>query len=286
MPDGPVLCGIAGPDGPPLTRAAAAYAAALESSLVLAHAGARPHVPDRPHGTRDERLAEAESFDRAGLLSTILDPILVPGLSVERVVEFGDPPSVLRELAEERAAALIIVGRRRLGVFDRAVLGSTSSELARRATCPVLIVPEADSGARIGSRPVIVCGVDASNAAEGVALTAAALAERLDGQFVLVHVDEGREDHPSSELVQSVGAIVGEERLEVARRAGDTAQELLAEARDREAALVLVGSRGFGAVRSAILGSVSSRVLKRADRPIAVVPPPALRKQNRSAGGD
>ena len=52
---------------------------------------------------------------------------------------------------------------------------------------------------------------------------------------------------------------------------GDAAEEILRLARSRDVDMIVVGSRGLGAVRSAILGSVSKHVLHEADRPVLVV---------------
>jgi nucleotide-binding universal stress UspA family protein len=52
---------------------------------------------------------------------------------------------------------------------------------------------------------------------------------------------------------------------------GDPAEQVLEVARLRDADLVVVGSRGRGAVAGALLGSVSSEVVKEADRPVLVV---------------
>jgi nucleotide-binding universal stress UspA family protein len=59
---------------------------------------------------------------------------------------------------------------------------------------------------------------------------------------------------------------------EILEGAADRAVEL---ARDRNAPLIVVGSRGLGAVAGALLGSVSSPVIHRADRPVLVVPRPS-----------
>jgi nucleotide-binding universal stress UspA family protein len=52
---------------------------------------------------------------------------------------------------------------------------------------------------------------------------------------------------------------------------GDAAEEILRLARSRDVDLIVIGSRGLGAVKSAILGSVSKRVLHEAERPVLVV---------------
>jgi len=54
-------------------------------------------------------------------------------------------------------------------------------------------------------------------------------------------------------------------------REGDPAEEILRLAEDRRAELVVVGSRGLGAITGALLGSVSKAVVKGADRPVLVV---------------
>jgi nucleotide-binding universal stress UspA family protein len=52
---------------------------------------------------------------------------------------------------------------------------------------------------------------------------------------------------------------------------GDAAEEIVRLARTRGVDLIVIGSRGLGAVASALLGSVSKRVVHDADRPVLVV---------------
>jgi nucleotide-binding universal stress UspA family protein len=77
---------------------------------------------------------------------------------------------------------------------------------------------------------------------------------------------------------------IASEGAELARRAGleaepaavavqgRVADTILRVAREREAAAIVVGSRGLGGVSSALLGSVSSGLVHDADRPIVVIP--------------
>lgn len=88
----------------------------------------------------------------------------------------------------------------------------------------------------------------------------------------------GEEDRRNAERIAAEGA-------ELAREAGFDAEAhalpgkpkawptLLAKADAIEAAVVVIGSRGQGAVKSALFGSASSGLLHHAHRPVLVVPP-------------
>jgi len=55
---------------------------------------------------------------------------------------------------------------------------------------------------------------------------------------------------------------------------GDPVEVILSIARSRDVDLIVVGSRGLGAVTSLVLGSVSNTILHRADRPVLVAKAP------------
>jgi nucleotide-binding universal stress UspA family protein len=62
----------------------------------------------------------------------------------------------------------------------------------------------------------------------------------------------------------------------IANRDGDIAETILAVGADLEADVIVLGTRGLGAVKTLMLGSVSHAVLHHADRAVLVVPSPAL----------
>ncbi len=65
----------------------------------------------------------------------------------------------------------------------------------------------------------------------------------------------------------------------VVNRDDEIAAVILAEAADVDAGVIVLGTRGLGAVKSLMLGSVSHAVLHHADRPVLVIPSPGLAEQ-------
>lgn len=254
-----IICGV---DGSHASRSAARVAARLARTLnvrfVLAYV-----TEDRPtFPYRDARLRELQRRRAIEAGQRLLEGVAaeLPGAAPELRVTFGTPVEALRDLCSEESAELLVVGSRGRSPLAAAVLGSVSARLVSTAACPVVVVSTPAAADRYLERETrggsIFCGVDASPESEGALHVAAALADRMALGLRPVHVSGGKRQ----------GASVGD---------GDPAATLSRRAVSANAALIVVGSRGRGAVRAAVLGSVSSALAATAPLPVLVVPPTA-----------
>ena len=223
------------------------------------------------------QMAELNRLESEEAFAAVADELA--DTDAEQITEHGFAPERFSAIAETRNARLIVVGTRGIGAARSALLGSVSQELAACASRPVLVVPElerlATAGA-LGPGPV-VCGVDGSDGAQAAARVAARMADDLHLALTLVSV---RDPQPNGDdfgaglatiaRITPVGDHI--ERLAVS---GEPAEALTRAASDRNAALLVLGSRGRGPFRAALLGSVSARVTRLADRPVLIVPPGA-----------
>ena len=144
----------------------------------------------------------------------------------------------------------------------------------------------------------ILVGVDGSSASLKAVDFAADLANKYDVELILLTVvphfspgvdpalaEYARVEHiqePAPELALAAAKTVldgarraaqakGASRIAVEPSFGDPAQEIIAAARDRQADLIVVGSRGHGRLAGLLLGSVAHKVISLAPCPTVVV---------------
>jgi nucleotide-binding universal stress UspA family protein len=273
------------------TRFAAALAGRLGHRLILVHAvpatvpAVVPTWPTRaPHDRAD--LVAAARAAAEELVGELVEH--AGGADVSGRVEHGLAPECLCRVALEQSAGYVVVGAHGESATHTMLLGSTSLATARMAPCPVVVVPPArDDAVASPDGRCIVCGIGHVDDLAPVTV-AADLARELELALVPAHVVP-RDDEPSSgRTVAGIrerlmdrfaglapadaqhAMVAGSHVPEVL--VGDPAQQLTRFADEAGAAMVVVGTRGRGAIRSALFGSVSRDLARQGTKPVVVCP--------------
>jgi nucleotide-binding universal stress UspA family protein len=135
----------------------------------------------------------------------------------------------------------------------------------------------------------IVCGTDGSEHADRAVRYARALAQQFDSELVLVHCLEyvatrvgggpvyANEGELEGKIRSQAAELQGEginATVTIAGGRPESAGHVIADtAREVNADLIVVGTRGHSAVAGLLLGSVTQRLLHVAPCPVLAVPP-------------
>ncbi|MFG1674393.1 universal stress protein [Micromonospora sp. NPDC049282] len=282
---------VVGTDGSEQGRAAVRWAAAearlhaTPLKIITCYSWSGPPAAFGSSGELQE--ANTQQFDQRAAAAVAETRTQEPGIEVSGAAVIGDPPAVLLDAA--RTAAMLVVGNRGRGGFASLLLGSVGQEVATHAICPVVVVR---SGRRETPSGPIAVGVDGSASA----LRALALgfdeAQRRGGgllavssyrvpmppygmEIPLVSYDQ---DAASRDAARDLDTALTPWRdkypavpVKTLTVAGSPAKNLIDVSRG--AALLIVGSRGHGALVGSLLGSVGQQLLHHADCPVMIVHP-------------
>ncbi|RSM73789.1 universal stress protein [Actinoplanes sp. ATCC 53533] len=209
-----------------------------------------------------------------------------PGIEVSGAAVTGDPASVLLDAG--RTAALLVVGNRGRGGFASLLLGSVSQQVATHATGPVVVV----RGQRETPSGPVMVGVDGSASAQRALALGFDEAQRRGRGLLAVRsypvpmppygMDMPPlpydQDAASRDAARDLDATLTPwrdkypaVRVQTLIEPGSPARNLVDAS--REATLLIVGSRGHGALVGSLLGSVGQQLLHHADCPVMIVHP-------------
>ena len=205
-----------------------------------------------------------------------------------RITANPSPAHALHDLAEAEHAELIVVGSSHTGRLGRVAPGSTGERLLHGAPCAIAVVPHGYRTSR--EQPIRRIGVAYDGSDEAAAAVAAAieLARTFSAELEIIGVVapetytgsgmlagptytfEDLEHSVQESLDVVIAGIPSDVTAESVRLTGDPADQL----GERSAALdlMLAGSRGYGPLRSVLVGGVSGRLMHTVQCPVIVIP--------------
>lgn len=276
-----------GPTGEDALAFARRWAAASADEIVVVtvHPGAAA-----PGAARVDAEWVAYEREEADALLEQARALLPEGARASFVrIDAGSAAHGLHDLITERPddRPLVILGSQRTRGLRRTYPGSTAERLLQGSPAPVAVVPwgYAEAPARRLAR-VFVAYVDTPDGR--VALDhAARIAAHLSAQLTVVTVvpdtrvvpalgeprrfAEAQEEQYRASLTAALQSLPPELQADGETRDGPVV-DALSEIQPDECDLLVCGSRGYGPVRSVLLGGVSSQVVRHARVPVVVVP--------------
>lgn len=272
--------------------AAAREARRRDTALVVSHCvelgGGVLAGADRPDGVRDQMRADALDQLQA-LVDETLEPTDRPE-PLEFNIALMSPEEGVSEIAADREAGMVVVGRSEQEGIGAAVWGTTAENLVRTSDRMLMVVPPRWNQGAVGR--ILVPVTDTPEGDRSLEL-AAEVAGREGADVRLLYVVDpgesstlGRDMPPSSERLASEKsdgvAMLREKAVEFDFGTGDVETVssirpleatgihtvILEEAQDWGADRIVMATRGREGVRRWLEGSVSSEVLYRTEVPL------------------
>lgn len=231
--------------------------------------------------------------DVAIRLAAVADRVRGTDRVVEVRVLEGRPATEIVIEAVRFGADLIVVGARGLSSVRRLLVGSVSSEVVDHAPCPVLVARHAaveqvmlatdgSQGARDAAAFIADSGLFGESQIRIVCIGDPGIpwwvgVSPADGAMAIeVYADEAEAiERRARDIAAEAAARLGNLHIAdiVAEREGDVVSEILHQAEDWRADVIVLGARNMGTVHRWLVGSVSRSVLHLADASVLIVRP-------------
>jgi nucleotide-binding universal stress UspA family protein len=202
------------------------------------------------------------------------------------------PEDEILEMAEAAGADLLVMGTHGRRGLSRIALGSVAEEVVRRAPCSVLTV-RAEWERTADAIERILVPVDLSDASEALVRSAGDIARSVGASVDLVHVNEPLPvpapllgsitlsdvvQDPESKTRSHLDRMADEALpagVEAASHVldGHAATTIVDAVDDLGADLIVIASHGQSGLERVLLGSVTARVVRRADCPVLTTRP-------------
>jgi len=266
-PNDPIIAALAlREDDGAVLGLAGALTDATGSPLALVHAYPYQPLtvpPAPPEWAVRMRADAARSLE--GLVAALRDGIP----ATAHVKANPSPVRALHEAAEELGASLIVAGSSHRGAAGRVLPGGVGERLLHAAPCSVAIAPRGYERPRAGLRRIGVAFKDGPEGAAALAI-GARLAARSEALVTTYTVTTREPLDIKGALARVRRAVPAEDLEDTVVLDGEPADELAAVSTGLD--LLICGSRGYGPVRSLVVGGVSWELAHRARCPLLVVP--------------
>jgi nucleotide-binding universal stress UspA family protein len=227
-------------------------------------------------------------------LNRIVKHFQQKGILCEPITLQGMPKEEIAALIRQREVDRVIVGTRSAEAMDRIILGSVAEDLLHEVDVPTCIIgPHVRPQVWPDHKPAsILLATSLHHKNRQSALLALEIANLYQSHLTLLHVMTARSANRKelswlheSRKEELFGLITLESKLwsspGIAIREGDVAEEILAEAANVSADLIVLGTTAASKVSRLLAGGVVHRVIAQAKAPVIT-----LREEHEALKGD
>ena len=218
-----------------------------------------------------QTINQQEKRNAVSRLLAVQQRAAAEGVECEILLGHGEEPyQEIVEEAQSSAMDLIIIGRRDRHDLTRILLGSTTAKVIGYSTCNVLVVPR---GATFNGKGIVLA-VDGSQYSDAASSVVAKLVNLSHAPVtaISVAIDE-RLRNDAKKIVDRVKDLLSKSGITVktATQVGAPYTIIADTAKEQSADLIVMGSHGRTGFDRLLVGSVSERVIGRAQCPVLVV---------------
>jgi len=209
------------------------------------------------------------------------------------LISDGSPADEILRHAKRMRPDLLVMGSHGLSGIRKMFFGSTTEQVLRRATVPVLAIPPSIGARRLAAFPThvtrVIAPIDLAGEWQSDARRAAAIAGELDAELLLVHILAPVQTPP---WLRSPARSAERRRIEKAKTALERVRTKLFSARDpittavrvgeasheiarltkQAGSLVVMSLRGTAGVWGMRRGAIAYHVLTHASTPVLALP--------------
>jgi nucleotide-binding universal stress UspA family protein len=248
--------------------------------VVLVHV-----IDERPQGGAAKAL---QGYDKE-LLEKNRAQLDAKGFKVKTITRVGSPTLEILKIAEEEQVSMIVIASHGQSIISGIFLGSTTKDLIRTSTIPILLEKYNDGDQNLDSSicknifKKVLLPIDFSVHSEMILELLLVMSIAFE-ETVLLSVIESA--HNDEELLRRFEAR--ECQLEKLKKdleqqgqkvktiilEGAASTNIIEVAEQEDITLIIMATRGEGLIKEILLGSTAHAVARRSKRPILLIPSP------------
>lgn len=224
-------------------------------------------VGAEPYGVQLEQFRELMEKKQEAVVDALTSKCEQNKITPNITTKMGHPPRVI--LDEEASAELLVLGRKGEDAdLLESMMGSTTERVTRRSVNPCLVTPS-----KFGPITNILAAYDGSAHASKALHEAIELSLALNCQLHILTVVDNI-DMATANRAAAEGLALAKDHKKEANSLiikGYTEQIILETADNYKCDLIVVGAYGHSRIRELVLGSTTTHILIKTDKPILLV---------------